>query len=112
MDQIFAIIYGISAIALVASGLPQIIQVLKTKDVEGISLETYDMWLLFQILSMPYVLQSGNWLWVGANLLWAAYYAIMIVLIEHYRYPRYVQVMVDRFARLARLFPAPQHSKN
>lgn len=110
MEQLFAIIYGISAVALVASGLPQIMQVLRTKDVEGISLETYDMWLVFQLLSMPYIIQSHDWLWIGANLLWAAYYAVMIILIEHYRYPHYVQVVVDSFARFVRIL-VPLRSK-
>lgn len=110
MIHTFAILYAISAFGFVIACLPQIIQVVRTKTVEGISLQTYDMWLVMQVISMPYILQSGDLLWISANIVWVAYYAAMVVLIEHYRYPHYVQVIVSKFVHVTRLLPVPHHA--
>lgn len=112
MIQIFAILYTISTIGFIIAGLPQIIQVLRTKMVEGISLQTYDLWFVMQLVSTPYIAQSGDLLWQSANIMWIVYYGLMILLIEHYRYPHYVRVLVDKFVQVLRLIPVPARTKN
>ncbi len=110
MTHFFAILYAISTIGFIVACLPQVIQVLKTKNVEGISLQTYDMWFIMQVMSMPYIYQSGDVLWIAANLVWSAYYLIMVILIQHYRYPRYIRAIVDKVVKLLRLVPAHAQS--
>ena len=105
MTHFFALLYGIAAIASIVACLPQIIQIVKTKTVEGISLQSYDMWLILQIASMPYIYQSGDMLWFGANVIWVAYYLAMVLLIQHYRYPRYIRTLIHKIVSIARLVP-------
>ena len=105
MEIIIHFLYGISAIGFILAGIPQIVQILKTKTVEGISLQMYDMWLMLQIFAFPYVLQSRNVMWIISSALWIVYYAVMVALIKHYRYPRYVQNAVQHFVAILRLLP-------
>ncbi len=108
MTHTFALLYGIAAVASIVACLPQIIQIIKTQNVEGISLQSYDMWLVLQIISMPYIYQSGDMLWFGANVLWGAYYFAMVLLIQHYRYPRFIRNIVKKVVAVLRLFPVKQ----
>lgn len=101
----FAILYAAASIASIVACLPQIVQILRTKNVEGISLETYDMWFIFQIMALPYAIQSGDVVWISAGLLWAVYYVTMVALIEHYRYPHYIRYVVDKVVSVLRLVP-------
>ena len=103
--NILALLYIIASIATVSAGLPQIIQIIRTKDVEGISLQTYDMWALFQTVSIPYTIESGNILWLCTSIGWLTYYVIVILLIEHYQYPHYIRAIVDRVVAVLRLVP-------
>lgn len=112
MTQSFAILYAISTFGFIIACVPQLVQILKTKNVEGISLQTYDMWLIMQAISMPYIYQSADGLWIGANIMWIAYYAAMVVLIQHYRYPHYVRMLVGKFVQVLRFFPVPNRAKN
>ena len=105
MNHIFALIYGIASITSIIACIPQVIQILHTKNVEGISLQTYDMWFVMQLFAVPYMVQSGDILWVVAGLLWAVYYMTMIALIEHYRYPHYIRVIVARLVSVLRVVP-------
>lgn len=100
-----ATLYAIAALSSIAACTPQIIQILKTKNVEGISLQTYDLWFILQLTAIPYVVQSGNVLWATASILWAVYYAVMIVLIQYYRYPHYIRSTVGRLVAILRFVP-------
>lgn len=112
MTHIFALLYAISTIGFMVACLPQVVQVLRTKTVEGISLQAYDMWFIMQVISMPYIYRSGDLLWLIANVVWVVYYGAMILLIAHYRYPRYVRVLVDKFVRFLRHMPVPGRMRN
>lgn len=112
MNQVFSTLYAISSVGFIVACLPQIIQILRTKTVEGISTQTYDMWLCLQIFAMPYTFESGNPLWIGANFMWLLYYSAMVVLIQHYRYPHYVRVIVDKLVRVLRFVAVPMHTRN
>ena len=112
MTHYFAIMYAVASVATIVGCLPQVIQVFKTKNVEGISLQTYELWLIFQLLSIPYIYQSGDIMWIAANLAWTAYYVLMIILIQVYRYPHYIRVAVSRFVKVLKLIPVPSHIKN
>ncbi len=107
MTHIFALLYTLSAFGFIIACLPQIVQIIRTKSVEGISIQTYDMWFVMQLISMPYIYQSGDMLWLSANIVWVAYYGGMVLLIEHYRYPRYIRNLVDKFVAVLRLIPVP-----
>ncbi len=109
MNHIFALIYAVASLSSIAACIPQVVQILHTKNVEGISIQTYDMWFVMQLIAVPYMVQSGDLLWVAAGLLWAVYYLTVIILIEHYRYPHYVRVIVSRLVGVLRA--APVHAK-
>lgn len=109
MNHIFAIMYALASIAAIVGCIPQVTQILRTKNVEGISLQTYDMWFLMQIFGVPYTIQSGDPLWVAAGVSWAVYYLTVIILIEHYRYPHYISVIVARLVSVLRVIPV--HAK-
>ncbi|MBP6038080.1 MAG: PQ-loop repeat-containing protein [Candidatus Saccharimonas sp.] len=101
----FAILYALSAIASIVACLPQIVQILKKKNVEGISLQSYDMWFVLQLGVIPYTIQKGDALWITASVMWAVYYIVMILLIEHYRYPNYINTIANKVASTLRLVP-------
>lgn len=105
MNHIFAIIYAVASITSIIACIPQLTQILRTKNVEGISLQTYDMWFVMQLFAIPYTVQSGDMLWVVAGLLWASYYLTMIIMIEHYRYPHYIRAIATRFVSVLRVIP-------
>lgn len=103
--NIFAIMYIFAASTSIIAGLPQILQIIRTKNVEGISLQTYDMWAALQVMSLPYTIQSGNVLWSSVSVGWLVYYVVVVFLIERYSYPRYMKYILNRIARLLRLVP-------
>lgn len=104
-----ALMYAIAGGASIIACIPQIVQILKTRNVEGISLQTYDMWFVLQIVCLPYVLSKGDWVLGSISVLWAVYYASIILLIEHYRYPNYIRFAVEKLVTVLRLIPV--HSK-
>jgi len=112
MTQFFPLLYAISSFGFIIGCIPQIIHILKTKTVEGISLQTYDMWFAMQVISMPYIYQSADPLWIGANIVWLVYYAAMVVMIQHYRYPHYIRMLVSKFVHVLRILPVPARVKN
>lgn len=105
MDQLVTLLYVGATLGFLVAGLPQIIQILKTKTVEGVSLQTYDLWFVLQISSTPYIIQSGNIMWMISNAVWLVYYFAMILLIQHYRYPQYIRVIVSRMVAVLRVVP-------
>jgi uncharacterized protein with PQ loop repeat len=109
MNHIFAFIYAAASITSIIACIPQLTQILRTKNVEGISLQTYDMWFIMQLFAIPYTIQSGDMLWVAAGILWATYYLTIILLIEHYHYPHYIRVIVARLVSVLRVIPV--HAK-
>ena len=104
--NIFAIMYVFASTTSILAGIPQIVQIIRSKNVEGISLQTYDMWALLQVMSLPYTVQSGNILWSGVSVAWLAYYLVVVFLIERYSYPRYTRYIVSHVARLLSFVPA------
>ena len=109
MNHIFALIYGIASVTSIIACIPQLLQILRTKNVEGISIQTYDMWFVMQLFAIPYTIQSGDLLWMAAGFMWAVYYLAVIVLIEHYRYPHYIRVIVAKLVGVLRVIPV--HAK-
>lgn len=103
--DLFALLYILASVMSILAGLPQIIQILRTKNVEGINLQTYDMWAVLQVASLPYTVQSGNALWFGVSVGWLTYYTAVIILIEHYRYPHYIRVVLHHVVTILRLLP-------
>ena len=109
MNSVFSFLFAASTIGFIVACFPQIIHILRTKTVEGLSLQTYDMWFWFQVAAMPYIYQSGDTMWIAANIMWFVYYLAMVLLIQHYRSPHYIRVIVDRIVGTLKLMPV--HSK-
>jgi hypothetical protein len=107
MNSIFSILYAIASVGFIIAVLPQLIHIIRAKTVEGFSLQTYDIWVVLQLASMPYIYQTGDVMWFAANAVWLVYYFTMVLLIQHYRYPHYMRVIVDKVVRVLRLVPVP-----
>ncbi len=107
--DLLALLYILASVTSILAGLPQIVQILRTKNVEGINLQTYDMWAVLQAAGLPYTVQSGNALWFGVSIGWLIYYVAVIILIEHYRYPHYISVILSHVASFLKLLPVHSH---
>lgn len=112
MNNFFSILYAASSIGFILACSPQLIHIIRSKTVEGLSLQTYDMWFALQVIAMPYIYQTGDAMWIVGNIFWCAYYLTMALLIQHYRYPHYIRVIVDKLVHVLRFVPVPVHHRN
>jgi uncharacterized protein with PQ loop repeat len=91
-----AVTYLIANIAQFAACAPQIIQVVRTKDANGLSMKSHEMWFILQLACLPYVFDSSDTIWIFVGCLWALYYALMVWLIARYRYPNYIRLWLQK----------------
>jgi uncharacterized protein with PQ loop repeat len=90
------IIYIVGVMVAICAGLPQIIQLVKSKASDEFSVPTWGMWLVTQCSSLAYAISISNAILVGVNLAWMSFYLIMISLILWYRRrPAYELVVLD-----------------
>ena len=85
MPQIIETIYIIGAIAALAAGAPQVKKLLMTKASDEFSLTTWTTWLATQCTALLYVSVFATPLMVAVNMIWVAFYCLMLVLIVRYR---------------------------
>jgi len=87
------IIYIAAAIVALSAGAPQLRQLLITKASDELSLSTWCVWLVTQLVTLVYVSSIGNTLMVIVNTAWVSFYAAMVALILHYRRPRTAEIV-------------------
>lgn len=86
--SIIEIIYISASVISICGSLPQIKQLLITKRTEELSMITWSIWTVSQVVAMCYAISIHATLLIFTNALWMTFYGLMIVLIFHYRSPR------------------------
>ncbi len=88
------VMYTLSAIVALAAGLPQMYKLIKTKNSDEFSLNTWVVWACTQMVSAIYLATLGDVLVVAICATWIAFYLAMVVLIVKYTPPKQVPVTV------------------
>lgn len=83
--HIIEVIYITAAIVALSAGIPQLRQLFIAKASDELSLPTWCIWFMTQLVTLMYVTSIGNTLMVIVNLAWVSFYAAMVGLIVHYR---------------------------
>jgi len=84
--HIIEVIYITAAIVALSAGIPQLRQLLIAKASDELSLSTWCIWFVTQLVTLMYVTSIGNTLMVVVNVAWVSFYAAMVGLILHYRH--------------------------
>ena len=86
-------LYVTAVIISISASLPQLKQLIAAKASDEFSVMTWLVWFCTQLVTLAYVISIENMLMIGANILWAGFYAAMLYLILHYRRTRKVVVV-------------------
>ncbi|MEO5949313.1 MAG: PQ-loop repeat-containing protein [Candidatus Saccharimonas sp.] len=79
------ILYLVTSMASLASGIPQVKQLFKEKRSDELSLSTWTMWFLCQITFLIYIAVHGDTLMLATNTIWLVFYAAMLWMVVYYR---------------------------
>lgn len=83
--HIIEIIYIVSIFLAITAFVPQLVQLVKTKDAAGFETKSWLTWLATQLVTLVYVISIEAYLMAVVNVLWSGFYAAMVVLILHYQ---------------------------
>jgi uncharacterized protein with PQ loop repeat len=83
--KLIEILYILSSTIAILSSMPQVMQLLRTKASEELSVPTWSMWLATQFVSVAYMANLGNLLLMCFSIAWLSFYTVMMVLIIRYR---------------------------
>lgn len=83
--HLIEIIYVTAAILALSAGIPQLRQLLIAKASDELSLPTWCIWFITQLVTLAYVVSIGNVLMTVVNFAWVSFYAAMVSLIIHFR---------------------------
>jgi uncharacterized protein with PQ loop repeat len=78
------VLYIIAGVVALSAGLPQMRKLIMLKDSTEFSLQTWLMWTITQVVSATYVSTLGDPFVLIMSSSWAAFYALMVVLIVKY----------------------------
>jgi uncharacterized protein with PQ loop repeat len=82
--QFIELIYLLASFAAVIGMAPQIIQLLRTKKSDELSLTTWIVWMTYQSIALVYAISMHMVVYTVVNILWVMFYAAMIALIVKY----------------------------
>lgn len=105
-------IYVLSAVASIACMLPQIKQLLQTKNSDEFNVSTWFVWAIGQVCGLVYSISIGAFAFLLVSIAWIAFYSLMVGLILHYRYkPKLVpqEVSEPSFTTALDVSHAQQH---
>jgi uncharacterized protein with PQ loop repeat len=83
--QIIHLIYITSAAMAIIACIPQLRQLIQTKQSDEFKLSTWVVWLGAQAVSSIYAISVDDPLYLIVSTGWFAFYALMVVLIVRYR---------------------------
>lgn len=83
--HIIEVTYIAAAIVALSAGVPQLRQLFIAKASDELSLPTWCIWFMTQLVTLMYVVSISNTLMIIVNLAWVSFYAAMVGLIVHYR---------------------------
>ena len=84
--QPIEILYIISGIVALSACVPQLKQLVRTRETAELSLSTWAMWTATHTVTFWYVVSINNVLMAMICAAWVAFYATMTYLIIHYRH--------------------------
>jgi uncharacterized protein with PQ loop repeat len=79
-------LYTFAVATSVFASFPQVYKLITTRRSDELSLVTWVVWLVAQLVSLAYVLSIHNILLVVVNIAWVCFYSVMLFLIIYYRY--------------------------
>ena len=82
--SLIEILLVVAATIGICAGIPQLLQLLKTKNSEELSLKTWAMWVGTQSVSAAYSFSIGDKFLSTINSIWVLFYFAMSVLIVYY----------------------------
>jgi uncharacterized protein with PQ loop repeat len=85
MNFTIEIAYLIASLIAVIAMVPQIKQLLITKQSDELSLSTWSAWAGCQVVSLLYGFSIGAFAYIIVNFVWIAFYILMVALIIRYR---------------------------
>lgn len=94
MTDIIEILYLISASIAVLAMVPQIKQLVLTRQSDELSLSTWTTWGCCQVVSLLYALSLHATAYIIVNVAWITFYGVMVTLIIKYRKKRNILRMV------------------
>lgn len=80
------ILYIIAVTVQLAGGIPQVIRLLQTRQSRTMSLTTWALWLLAQMIVTVYIATREEWLMMIVSIGWVTLYGVIVGLIIYYRY--------------------------
>lgn len=80
------ILYIIAVTVQLAGGIPQVIRLLQTRQSRTMSLTTWALWLLAQMIVTVYIATREEWLMMIVSIGWVTLYGVIVGLIVYYRY--------------------------
>lgn len=90
--KLIEIIYILSTLTAVVASLPQILQLLRTKASDELSISTWSLWLATQVITLSYMISTHNKLLIVVSSVWLVFYVVMLGLIFRYRQPSSRQI--------------------
>lgn len=80
------ILYIIAVTVQLAGGIPQVIRLLQTRQSRTMSLTTWALWLLAQMIVTVYIATREEWLMMIVSIGWVTLYGVIVGLTVYYRY--------------------------
>lgn len=89
MGAVLEIIYALAATVAIVAGSGQVIRLIKVGRSEAMSISTWSLWFVTQLVSFAYTMTLKEYLLAVFNLMWLILYGVVFVLIIYYRrHPR------------------------
>jgi len=85
--MIIQIAYIIASFIAVAATIPQVKQLLATKESDELNLTSWSTWTAYQVVATIYGISISAWLYVVVSTAWIIFYVTMLTLIVRYRRP-------------------------
>jgi len=82
---ILELLYTLAAVVALGACVPQMRQLITTRQSDELSLWAWFLWTLTQVITLLYVVSLGNILMICVNVAWVSFYGVMTVLIVRYR---------------------------
>ena len=84
--QFIETIYIISGLVALSACVPQLHQLMRSRDTADFSLQTWGMWTVTHVVSLLYFVSINNIILIYMGTAWVFFYAAMTYLIVHCRH--------------------------
>lgn len=81
------IMYSVAAVVAIGAGIPQLRQLITTKNSDEFSIATWSTWLITQSVTATYFTTLGSTLAAVVSGAWVVFYLMILTLIMYYRSP-------------------------